>query len=366
MGIRVLDLAIVVSSLLGCGGRYLEVSGDDDSASMAGGGSFSPSGGGFQSPGKPSGGTTMPPQVGSGGGGSTAPSGGPTAKCGPILPKTRDQYHPPASCDFVESEVVGLAPNAAVLNELLIGQWLLCSASFFHTQDDVGFEVTPDFRWHKLVLDGAGGLVPDTSPESSGTVEELDNGGYMQLNLASALGTYVSLPAFTRVPLKMRLEQLDPQLGEYVKNDESGLCVDGAPAPPNGPYTTPTSCTAATIPMLLPNSVQQAQRALIGRWQTCGGSIFYPGDDVGFELYADGSFRKLYTDSSGAVYAGHGFDREGTYEVLHHGTVQLNLNVHGSGTLILLPEFRDEPRSIELNNGGMYRARYVYLGNADD
>src|SRR5690349_14195801 len=81
MGAKALGLAMVASSLFGCGGRYLEVSGDDG-ASMASGGSSSPPGGGFHSPEEPAGGGTMPPRAGSGGGGPTAPSGGPTPKCG--------------------------------------------------------------------------------------------------------------------------------------------------------------------------------------------------------------------------------------------------------------------------------------------
>jgi hypothetical protein len=320
-----------------------------------------------QSSGKPGGGkTTMPPRTDSGGttgiGGTS--SGGPS-KCGAILPATRADYHAPATCDYLESEVVGLVPDAAELNELLIGQWLLCSASFFRTQDDVGFEVTPDLRWHTLLLDGAGGLIPATAPESRGTVEEIDLGGYMQLNLMSSLGTRISLPQFARVPLKMRLEQTDPQLGEYVKNEPAGLCVAAAAAPPTGPYEVPSACSAASIPMASPNSLAGAQSALIGRWQTCGGSIFYQSDDVGFELYPDGGFGKLYPDSSGTVFAGQGFDREGSYQISLNGdSVQLELNVHGAGPVLIMPEFRYEPRSIEVEIG-FDRVRFVYMGDGE-
>jgi hypothetical protein len=361
--LRVGLLGLLVAA---CGGRFDGDNGRSGSSPLDGassGGTAAP--GGSASTGKPSGGSKTPSQgttIGASMNGGTATGSGSGSSCSTTLPDSRTDYEAPVSCSYVEGEALGAAANVDELNQMLIGQWLLCGfPSAWGTEDEVGVEITPEMTWHKLLLDGSGGLVPSNASGAYGTVQELDDGGYMQVNFETALGTVITIPQFARGPLKMRLENNGVLKSDYVKNDASGLCVDGMAAPPSGPYTAPSSCSQASTTLAVNATVEAGKQALVGRWQTCGGSIFYPPDDVGFELHADGTFQKLYTDEAGDVYAGHGFEREGSYEILDDGDyLQLNLSVLGSGTVILLPQFQDEPRGLFLDNNGVFQARYVY------
>ena len=347
-------VAVLGVWLAACGGR-IDVPSDETSGGTAGEQQPEPS---EQQPKPNKPGSAGAPSSGSAG--ATSSGGAPSVACDLALPDESVDYEGPKSCGLGESDVVGMAFDAAELDQLLIGQWLLCgSPSSFGTSDEVGLEITELGTWYKLYLDGSGGLVRGSAPNQHGVVHELDNGGYMQVDFEmAASGAYQTLPQFSRVPLKMRLDEFG-SAPDYVKNDARGRCPDAAPIPALDPYTPPIDCALEPIPSVMPRNLAQAQAALRGRWLSCDGSAFGSGGDVGFELAADDSLHLIYPDAQGSLYAGTGFGREGTHQILAPGdSVQLDATLYGKGTRIFSPIFKDEPRGLLL---GDFEGQHRYV-----
>jgi hypothetical protein len=103
--------------------------------------------------------------------------------------------------------------------------------------------------------------------------------------------------------------------------------------------------------------------ALVARWLKCNGAPFGTFDEVGLEFTQDYHWHKLYLDGAGGLASGHGFDKEGTYELLYvYDHVQMNLNIAGSGTIYMVPEFTTDPVKLRINNMG---AHGDYIRNDD-
>jgi hypothetical protein len=349
--------------ILSCGGRYADESVDrSDALTQPGPLDSEPS---ASSPIVDPAASDQPlPAVGSSGSVVLPAEASPVAaNCDLSLPSTRAAYEPPLSCATPEAGLLSMAHDAQELQRLLPGKWLVCSfPSAFGTDDELGIEITTDGSWYKLYPDGHGGDRRGTGEGQHGTTEQLDDGGYMQVNFSTSTLTYIILPVFSSVPMKMLLDNYGVFRATYVKNDASGRCAAGLePRSTGGPYTLPAACAQASTANTPPDGADTARALLAGRWLSCEGSTFATTDDVGLDLTADGHFYKIYVDAAGNPYRGQGFNREGTYDLVAPGdSVFLELHVAGSGTVITLPTFGSNPRSVLLSNEGLWGGRYVF------
>ncbi|HVJ19527.1 MAG TPA: hypothetical protein VM686_29105, partial [Polyangiaceae bacterium] len=293
-----------------------------------------------------------------------SPGGGGTAACELAVAENRADYVAPAACGAAETELVGHAASEEELLELAVGEWLLCaSPSAFGSSDEIGLELTADRSWYKLYPDGVGGVRRGSGGDEEGTFQLIDLGDYTQLDLINGVGTRITLPEFSSVPNKLRLDNGGVFRSDYVKNDVSGRCAPLTFDPVLGSHTEPASCSMNPTPLPTPATADEAHALLVGRWLGCGPSEYGDGD-VGLELLEDGTFYKLYPTADGSLQRGLGWEKQGRYELQDLGDyVQLDLVVAGLGTVINLPYFGEDPRAFRLDDGGLFHDTYVFEGN---
>lgn len=98
----------------------------------------------------------------------------------------------------------------------------------------------------------------------------------------------------------------------------------------------------------------------LGRWTYCGPSTLFGQAHDGIELVADGTWYFLYSDGSGGLVRGAGFDGGGDWTVLADNNYQVNLSV-SDGMNYLFAAFQTDPMSMRLKwMGGT--ADYVKTG----
>lgn len=284
----------------------------------------------------------------------TGPDGEPSTTLPPVLPPTT-----PATGSALASLVAGCSVEERVVQEplteaearaLLVRTWILCDSppSFFASSDDVGLEVNEDGNWFKLYVDSNGSLTRRSGGMDSGTWEMLDtsdmNGpGHYQVNFGTPSGTYVSLPGFAISPVKMLLSNMGEFTSTYV------AAFDETPpwAPDLVPFAPDLSSCA--LPPPTTNTAQSTDEMfsqIIGKWASCGGSLFPDGGgDVGLEITSLSGWHRLYPSTSpGTAVRGHGFDRAGVAQLVDTtmmngpGWYQLDLESPGTGTSMLHPK----------------------------
>ena len=121
-------------------------------------------------------------------------------------------------------------------------------------------------------------------------------------------------------------------------------------------------CSQDTMGPLMPQTMEEYTAAISGRWLLCGNheSVFaVDGGDIGLEITPDHHFYKLYPAQGGATIRGAGAGEEGTWSSL--GVSQLNLQVAGIeyGLVITAPVLTSTPRTMYLDNNGVFRGTYV-------
>jgi len=117
-----------------------------------------------------------------------------------------------------------LTPTLADFQTAVFGDWGLCkSPSTFGTTDEVGLEITPDQRWHKLMAAGGLSVTLGIGWGNEGSWEIIDtsimNGpGVFQLNLnIDGSGTVITIPVFAQSPDIMRLDNNGVFVADYVR-----------------------------------------------------------------------------------------------------------------------------------------------------
>jgi hypothetical protein len=108
------------------------------------------------------------------------------------------------------------------------------------------------------------------------------------------------------------------------------------------------------------------QRMIAGVWWLCNSSSVFGTDEAGLLIKADGSWAKL-ASSDGTLRALGGWGNEGSWETIDtsmmngSGVYQLNLQNDGSGTVITIPVFAQQPDLMRLDNEGVFRGDYVHV-----
>ena len=181
-------------------GAHLDVPSSDPNASATGGAS----------------GVTASETGGTGTAGSTPVSNGGTAT-GAVSLSALSQ------CASVR-QGQRLTPTLADFQTAVFGDWGLCkSPSVFGTTDEVGLEITPDQRWHKLMPSGGLAVTLGTGWGYEGSWEIIDtsmmNGpGVFQLNLSiDGSGTVITIPVFAQSPDIMRLNNEGVFVADYIR-----------------------------------------------------------------------------------------------------------------------------------------------------
>jgi len=107
---------------------------------------------------------------------------------------------------------------------------------------------------------------------------------------------------------------------------------------------------------------------MVGNWLLCATtSVFGTTGDVGLAIYEDFHWAKLARGEGGELHVMGGWEHEGNWESIDTsemnspGTYQLNLNIDGSGTVITIPVFAEQPAVVRLNNNGVFVADYARL-----
>jgi hypothetical protein len=279
------------------------------------------------------------------------------------LGSTRESYVAPQTCTMAEANLIGSAASVDELRALMLGQWLLCGAtSVFGSHDEIGLELVGNGEWFKLYPDGSGGVTRGQGPDRQGTFEALDNGDAVQVNLTLGSGlTAITTPQFSISPRKVRLNNNGVYKADYVFNNSEGRCPHGSSSQEPGKYTPPATCAQDSTPAPQPPGVEGVRAAISGRWALCNTpSTFGTKDEAGLEITTEGEFFKLYANQAGELVRGQGFEKQGTYSLIGLGSsVQLNLEIAGSGTVITIPQLGSGPRSLRLDNNGVFEGRYV-------
>jgi hypothetical protein len=306
-------------------------------------------------------GPTTPPPLPSG---TTSPPGPVTVPPGPPVSRALDSNYTvgDAAPACAAQEIPISAPmTEAQFRSWLFRPWVLCSPppSVFGTQGDVGLEISPDGTWNKL-REGAGGeLIRGTDAQDAGTWTLMDtsgmNGpGVLQMNFYWPDGSSIDVfPEFATSPAKMHVENNGVYAATYVAFGEA--------APPQAaaalePMTLPPgACTNPLQDIEHPATMSDVEGILLGKWLSCGGSMFAGTDDIGIEITADGLWYKLFPGATpGTGVRGGGFGHQGTWELIGTsdmngpGSFQLNLKIAGSGTTIGHPTFFQNPRSVRM------------------
>lgn len=243
----------------------------------------------------------------------------------------------PAACR-VHGYVLPIPPDEATFRKRLEGSWERCSPPTAGNSVGVEFGTS---EWHRLYRDAGGALVRGTAPDDGGPFEIIESPQWQsmpplyQINYCSpATGCLAGwTPDFTTEPRMMNFNG-DPD-ETYVASGESVL---SQPAEKNEPLVKPTD--ACTLPFAPVTSwtLPEARAFLARRWLSCGEAITQSPGDVGVDLDESGEWHALVEDSPGLVFRGHGFGREGFWEVVESasssnppGTYGLNLWHRGAG-----------------------------------
>ena len=115
-------------------------------------------------------------------------------------------------------------------------------------------------------------------------------------------------------------------------------------------------------------SETEFREMLVGNWLLCASpSVFGTTGEAGLAIYDDLRWAKLTRGDDGQLRPTVGWDREGSWESVDTsdmngpGVYQLNLSVDGSGTVITIPIFAEQPAVVRLNNNGVFVADYAKL-----
>jgi len=115
-------------------------------------------------------------------------------------------------------------------------------------------------------------------------------------------------------------------------------------------------------------SEAEFREMMAGNWLLCTTpSVFGTTIEVGLAIYEDFRWAKLTRGEDGQLRAMGGWDQEGRWESIDTssmngpGTYQLNLSIDGSGTVITIPVFAEQPAVVRLNNNGVFVADYAKL-----
>jgi len=115
-------------------------------------------------------------------------------------------------------------------------------------------------------------------------------------------------------------------------------------------------------------SEAEFREMMAGNWLLCTTpSVFGTTIEVGLAIYEDFRWAKLTRGEDGQIRAMSGWDQEGRWESIDTssmngpGTYQLNLSIDGSGTVITIPVFAEQPAVVRLNNNGVFVADYARL-----
>jgi hypothetical protein len=107
---------------------------------------------------------------------------------------------------------------------------------------------------------------------------------------------------------------------------------------------------------------------IVGRWISCGMTAVFGTSEAGLEITAEGNWYKLVEKAGQVVRATDPAD-VGIYEVIDTssmngpGWFQLNLT-SGIGTVMVHPQFTDQPIKMAMNNMGVHEAVYVLADQA--
>jgi hypothetical protein len=111
-------------------------------------------------------------------------------------------------------------------------------------------------------------------------------------------------------------------------------------------------------------SVEQVEALWVGVWIRCTGSSVFEqllGDDVGFELAADGRFFRIYEGPGGSLIRPEGVEQEGRWSVIDMtdmngpGSYETGLDVSGSWGTSVFPTFFEAPPSVSIEGIGRYQ-----------
>jgi hypothetical protein len=124
-------------------------------------------------------------------------------------------------------------------------------------------------------------------------------------------------------------------------------------------------CSQTEQGVLATPTEQSFISAVVGVWLLCRTPSVFGTSEQGLDVSPDGTWFKLAQGSAGVLVADRGWGNEGTWAVVDTsamngpGNYQLNLKIDGGGTVITLPVFSSRPRTMRLNNNGVYTADYV-------
>ncbi|MCU0659488.1 MAG: hypothetical protein MUF64_30760 [Polyangiaceae bacterium] len=146
---------------------------------------------------------------------------------------------------------------------------------------------------------------------------------------------------------------------------------------PDGVAPTPTDPAELPVCAQVEKGQQKSfesegafREAITGVWTLCSSeSVFCSAKlgkalERGLEIETGGRWYKLY-EQDGKLVRGQGFDQQGTWEVIDTsmmngpGVYQLNLNIDGGGSVVLLPAIAIGPRKMRLNNMGVCEGDYA-------
>jgi len=288
-------------------------------------------------------------------------------------------------CSQNPSGAVSVTSSSDLLS-VMPGTWLLCGDQSIFGVDagDVGLEITADNHWYKLFPAQGGGTVRGAGFDQEGTWTSFDLGDYVQVNFdIFGSGTIITVPAFASTPRGMRLNNNGVFVGTYVIDPAvatgSARCAltstagdasvppspgnaDGGNAPACDVPPQSSLCSQNPAGSVAVGSVADLLATMPGRWLLCGSESVFAvnGGDVGLEITADNHWYKLFAAEGGATVRGAGFDEEGTWTAFDEGDhIQVNFDIFGSGTVITAPVFASAPRSMRLDNNGVFVGNYV-------
>jgi len=218
--------------------------------------------------------------------------------------------------------------TVAELTTLLPGDWYQCETkSALCTQDEMGLHINTDGTWTKLFADAAGNITEASASakSSAGTWGFADN-SVNGLYFSTASDGYSLAAWFVEGGQVMVLSNF-PCAATYVKStglDYAGVAhntLNGVPVEPNAiPSVTIDSATLAQCDANKNNfdttSLVTMQQSLDGVWMLCPSSSTGCAEgEVGLQIDSAGNWSRLYADSTGALYAGLGALRRGTYDL---------------------------------------------------
>lgn len=141
-----------------------------------------------------------------------------------------------------------------------------------------------------------------------------------------------------------------PDLSHYTESDAAEACLQT----PEGRRTAATEAGFREM--------------MVGNWLLCATpSVFGTTGDVGLAIYEDFRWAKLARGEAGELHVMGGWEHEGSWESIDTsemnspGTYQLNLSIDGSGTVITIPVFAEQPAVVRLDNHGVFVADYAKL-----